>query len=301
MTEYLQSFMPKLASKYGYLGDELNGYIHILMLILMVGWGAFFIYCLFRFNNKANPKANYHGITNHYSSYVEAGIVVVEAVLLLAFAIPGYQMLKYDIESENEIEVRVIAEQFAWNIHYPGPDGIFGQTELIKVTKENPIGLIRKDFGADDITTVNQLHLPVNKRIKLYISSKDVIHSFSLPEMRVKQDAIPGMQVPIYFTPTMTTKEFLLDMKDRDPVRYDSKYGLSDDIYNAFLKNKPEAIDEYRGYQIACAQLCGNAHSTMRGFMKIYATEEEYLEAITPEEVVEEEDFFDDEDDDFFD
>ena len=144
------------------------------------------------------------------------------------------------------------------------------------------------------------MHLPVNKRIKLYISSKDVIHGFALPEMRVKQDAIPGMQVPVYFTPTMTTKEFLSNMKDRDPVRYNSKYGLDDDTYELFVDNKPEVIDEYRGYQIACAQLCGNGHATMRGFMKIYPTEEEYLEAITPIEQ-EEEEFFDDEEDDFFD
>jgi len=300
MTEYLQGFMPQLSSKYGHLGDELNGYIHILMLILMVAWGSFFIYCLFRFNSKANPKARYHGITNHYSSYVEGGIVVVEAVLLLAFAIPGYQMVKYDIDSNDDIEVRVIAETFAWNIHYPGPDGKFGDTELKLVSKDNPVGLNRSGFGADDITTVNQLHLPVNKRIKLYISSKDVIHGFALPEMRVKQDAIPGMQVPVYFTPTMTTKEFLSNMKDRDPVRYNSKYGLDDDTYELFVNNKPEVIDEYRGYQIACAQLCGNGHATMRGFMKIYPTEEEYLEAITPIEQ-EEEEFFDDEEDDFFD
>ena len=263
MTEYLQSFMPVLSSKMGHLGDELNGYVHILMLLLMVGWGIFFIYCLFRFSNKNNPKASYHGITNHYSSYVEAGIVVFEAVLLIGFAIPGYQMVKYDDLSDvtnDELEVRVVAQQFAWNIHYPGDDGKFGTTKISLVDEEtNPLGLDRDGYGADDITTINQLHLPVNKQVKIYLSSKDVIHGFALPEMRVKQDAVPGMQIPIYFTPTMTSKEFLKEIEGSARIGY------------------IEGISSSGGYEIACAQLCGNSHYKMRGFMTIH-TDKEYEE-----------------------
>jgi len=254
MTEYLQSFMPLLSSKMGHLGDELSGYVHILMLLLMVGWGVFFIFCLFRFNSKVNPKANYHGVANHYSSYVEFGIVAVEAVLLIAFAIPGYSAIKYDksiiaVSNQDDLKVRIIAQQFAWNIHYPGVDGVFGNTKIELVNEEtNPIGLDRKGYGADDITTINQLHLPVNRLAKLYISSKDVIHGFSLPEMRIKQDAIPGMQVPVYFTPTMTTAEFLNQIKG--------------------------TAREGMGYEIACAQLCGNSHYRMKGYMTIHSDQE---------------------------
>ena len=253
MTEFLQGYMPVLSSKMGHLGDDLNGLVHWLMLLLFVGWGAFFIYTLIRFRSPNNPKANYHGITNHYSTYTEVGVVVVEALLLVGFAIPGYYAVKYDKlvdTSSDEIEVRVIAQQFAWNIHYPGPDGKFGTTRVNLVDEEtNPIGLDREGYGADDLTTINQLHLPVDRMIKLYISSKDVIHGFSLPEMRVKQDAVPGMQVPIYFTPTMTTEEFLKEIEG--------------------------TAREGKGYEIACAQLCGNSHYRMRGFMTIH-TEDEY-------------------------
>ena len=254
MTEYLQSFMPVLSSQMGHLGDELNGYVHILMFLLMFGWGIFFIYCLIRFNSKANPKASYHGVTNHYSSYVEFGIVAVEALLLIGFAIPGYSQVKYDYDiigaaNKDDLKVRVIAQQFAWNIHYPGEDGIFGNTRIELVNEEtNPIGLDRTGHGADDITTINQLHLPVNKMAKLYVSSKDVIHGFALPEMRVKQDAIPGMQVPIYFTPTMTTEEFLSQIEG--------------------------TAREGMGYEIACAQLCGNSHYRMKGYMTIHSEED---------------------------
>jgi len=260
MTEFLQSYMPLLTSKMGHLGDNLNGLIHWLMLILFVGWGGFFIYCLFRFRSSSNPKANYHGITNHYSTYTEIGVVVIEALLLFGFAIPGYYAVKYDkVENltKDEVEVRIIAQQFAWNIHYPGLDGKFGTTRLDLVDEtQNPIGLDRNGYGEDDIVILKHLHLPVDKQAKLYISSKDVIHSFALPEMRVKQDAVPGMQIPIYFTPTMTTFDFLKEIKG--------------------------TAREGMGYEIACAQLCGNQHYTMKGFMTIHS-EEEYHDWILAE------------------
>jgi hypothetical protein len=90
--------------------------------------------------------------------------------------------------------IEVTAEQFAWNVHYPGPDGVFGKTDLSLLDVEtNPLGLDRKDPAAkDDITTLNQLYLPANKPVIVKLRSKDVIHSFNLPEFRVKQDAVPG-------------------------------------------------------------------------------------------------------------
>ena len=94
MTEYLQSFMPVLASEMGHLGDNLSGLVHWLMLVLFIGWGSFFIYTLFRFRSSKNPKASYHGITSHYSTYAEVGVVAFEALLLIGFAIPGYFVVK---------------------------------------------------------------------------------------------------------------------------------------------------------------------------------------------------------------
>ena len=174
--------------------------------------------------------------------------------------------LKTDLPKNNEsLHVRVIAQQFAWNIHYPGEDGIFGSTNVNLVDEEsNPIGLDRKGNGSDDIVTINQLHLPVNEQVLIYLSTKDVIHNFSLPEMRVKQDAIPGMEIPIYFTPTMTSKDFLQMLKGT------AREGL--------------------GYEISCAQLCGNSHYRMKGYVTI-ETEEEFNEWLAEEaEYIEEED-----------
>ena len=98
--------------------------------------------------------------------------------------------------------VEVMGEQFAWNFRYAGPDGVFGKTDPTLITSTNPFGLDKTDPAAkDDILSINQLHLPEGKPIRLRIRSHDVIHSFFLPYQRIKQDAVPGMQIELWFVP----------------------------------------------------------------------------------------------------
>ena len=200
------------------------------MLVLFVGWGAFFVFVLFRFRKGANPHADYHGAKGKLSKGLEIAIVVVEAVLLMFYAIPAWATRVRDFPSENEATVvRVVGEQFAWNVHYPGPDGKFGRTDVSSMAADNPLGLDRRDPDAkDDITTINQLTLPVDRPVLVHLSSKDVIHSFGLYEMRVKQDAVPGLDIPVWFIP-----------------------------------------NRIGDYEITCSQLCGLGHYRMRGFVNI--------------------------------
>jgi cytochrome c oxidase subunit 2 len=124
-------------------------------------------------------------------------------VLLLAFfSIPAWSARVDNVPDESQATVvRVVAEQFAWNVHYPGADGKFGRTDLALVGPDNPLGLDdQDDAGLDDIIT-DRLNVPVGKPVLVMLSSKDVVHSFGLPQMRVKQDAVPGIQQPVWFTP----------------------------------------------------------------------------------------------------
>ena len=222
--------MPAVASTHAGEIDQLIALVHWLMLVLFVGWGVFFVFVLFRFRKSAHPKADYVGAKGKISKGLEIGVVVVEAVLLLFYAIPSWATRVKAFPSESEaVVVRVVAEQFAWNIHYPGPDGKFGRTDIALITADNPLGLDRRDPNAkDDITTINQLNLPVDRPVLVHLSSKDVIHSFAVYEMRVKQDVIPGMSIPVWFIP--------------------NKVGE---------------------YEITCSQLCGLGHYRMRGFVSI--------------------------------
>ena len=284
---------PLDASLFGYKADVLNGWVHLLMVVLFVFWGIFLIYILIAFASKNNPKASYTGMKGKFSKYVEGGIVGFEIFLLFALAIPGYYDLKFDKLDTNDadVEIRVIAQQFQWNIHYPGEDGIFGQTYADSVNdgSQNFIGLSREGHGADDIVTMNQLHIPKNKIVKIRLSSRDVIHGFSLPEMRVKQDAIPGMEIPIYFTATMSSDEYLDYLKDNDPIRYNNKLDKNDETYNMLSESIKDTY--YRGYQISCAQLCGNSHYFMKGYMTVHEQENfnKWLDNNKPEEEEEEE------------
>jgi cytochrome c oxidase subunit 2 len=199
--------MPPDYSAHGWQVDRIIYITHWLMLVLFVFWSAYFLYVLYRYSAKRNPKADYHGMRSHWSTWSEAGVAVVEVVLLVGFSIPGWYQWSKRVEQEtNPLEVRIVAEQFAWNVHYPGPDGKFGRTLVSLVTSTNPVGLDVTDPAAkDDVVALNNLHLEVNRQALIHVMSKDVIHSFKLPVMRVEQDAIPGMDVPIHFTPIRTT------------------------------------------------------------------------------------------------
>jgi cytochrome c oxidase subunit II len=216
--------------------DSLMGWLHLLMIILFVGWGLFFVYTLFRFSARRNPKADYTGVKNHYTTYLETVVVIAEVILLMGFSIPIWANVVAEFPAEKDaIVVRVVAEQFAWNFHYAGPDGKFGNVDVKHIDSvNNPLGIDPKDEnGKDDYSTINQMYVPTGKPIIAKLSSKDVIHSFGVPFLRVKQDAIPGMEVPIWFEALKT--------------------GTA---------------------EIACSQLCGVGHYSMRGFVNIKSPED---------------------------
>ncbi len=196
--------MPPLVSHTGVAIDQLVGWVHILMAVLFVGWLAYFIYVLLRFRARRHPTADHLGVKSHASTYVEVAVAVIEGVLLVGFSIPVWARAvdKFPAEKDSTV-IRVTAQQFAWNGRYAGPDGVFGKQDAHFVTSDNPMGLDPNDpHGKDDIVTLNQFYVPVNKPVIVHLTSMDVIHCFSIKPMRVTQDAIPGLTVPLWFTPT---------------------------------------------------------------------------------------------------
>ena len=204
--------------------DRITALVHILMAVVFVGWSIYFVYVLVRFRRSRQPAAVYGGARGRWSTWSEAGVAAVEVLLLAAFSIPAWAALTKP-PSENTLVVRVVAQQFSWLIHYPGPDGEFGRIEAAQISAENPSGLVRGSMhAADDVVTINEMHVPLGRPVVVQLSARDVIHSFGVPAMRVKQDAIPGMMTPVWFTPTLEGR-----------------------------------------FDIACSQLCGLGHYRMRG------------------------------------
>jgi cytochrome c oxidase subunit 2 len=222
--------MPVAASAHAADIDFVLLLVHGLMLALFAGWSAYFVWVLVRFRSGRQTKADPGGATGRLAVGVEVGVVVAEGILLVVFALPvWYSRTAAPPADSNAVVIRVVAEQFAWNVHYPGADGQFGQTSTALVSAENPIGLDRSSpAGKDDIVELNLMHLPVNRPVILQLSSKDVVHSFGVPAMRVKQDVIPGLLSPVWFTPTRIGR-----------------------------------------YDIQCSQLCGLGHYRMRGIIVV--------------------------------
>ena len=222
--------LPVQASAHAGEIDYMIILIHYLMFALFIGWGIYFVWVLIRFRASANPRANYTGVTSHTSSYLEILVAVIEAVLLIGFAIPAWanRVNEFPPEEESTV-VHMIGRQFEWHAHYPGADGRFGRRDLSHITPTNLVGLDRSDpAAADDVVSINRMNLPVDKPAIIYLSTQDVIHSLGIAEMRVKQDAIPGMEIPMWFIPT-------------------------------------RAGD----YQINCSQLCGLGHYRMKAEVTI--------------------------------
>src|SRR6478609_10825699 len=123
--------LPPLASEHGADVDKLILYVHWLMAALFVGWLAYFLYVIFRFRRSRHPKADYTGVTSHATSWIEGAVALVEAILLLGFAVPLWSKAVDRFPSEKESTViRVMAQQFLWNARYPGADGEFGKADL---------------------------------------------------------------------------------------------------------------------------------------------------------------------------
>ena len=243
---------PPNASSHGYQIDHILEFCHWFMAALFVGWSAFFIFVLIRFRKRRQPNANHLGVTSGISTHLEFSVVLIEAVLLLGFAIPLWAKRVNQFPPGNEaLLVHVVAQQFSFNYHLPGPDGQFGRRDISFESNSNPLGLDPNDpAGKDDIVTTGELHVPVNRPVVAELSSKDVIHDFFLPSMRIGGDAIPGSLIPVWFTPIKTGTDEVICAQLCGLGHYGMKGTLVVDTpqdYEAWLKERAELAGGTQG------------------------------------------------------
>ena len=228
-------WLPPDVSVHGAKIDQLISVLHWFMALLFIGWGIFFVYCLFRFRARPGHAAQYTPVKALATKYIEGFVLVVEVFLLFGLSTPVWLAYKNNVpDASKALHVRMVAEQFAWNFQYPGKDGKFGKTDISQISGDNPLGIDTEDpAGKDDLVTVNNLHIPVHRPVIVDVSSKDVIHSFNIPVLRVKQDTVPGQLISVWFEATQPGH-----------------------------------------FELACAQLCGLGHYRMRGDVLIDTPED---------------------------
>jgi cytochrome c oxidase subunit II len=218
--------LPPAASTYAANIDWLMGLLHAVMIGIFVIGVALFVIFLVKYRARDGHRASYTN-PGESASFIPAGLVLAfEIWLILAFEVPLWGAIKKSTPPPAEsVNVHLIAQQFAWNFQYPGPDGQFGRRQAALVTAENAIGLDPDDPASkDDFVTINNLNVPIGKPTILQMTSKDVIHSFQVTNFRNKQDVVPGLETMLWFEPTMEGK-----------------------------------------FEIGCAQLCGLGHTKMIG------------------------------------
>ncbi len=218
--------MPTNVSSFGHRIDDLYRLILWITGVTFVLVNAFLVYFMFRYSSKRQNKASAHVHGNHA---LEVIWTIVPALILIFIAfvqMKDWRAIKFTQEFgiEGGPMARVVARQFEWRITYPGKDGRYGTL--------------------DDVQTVNELHIPGWKegedprKFLIDLEAADVLHSFFVPQFRIKQDAVPGMTIPVWFDAQIQ--------------------GGTDD----------------NEYDLVCAELCGWGHYKMKGRVYVHTPEE---------------------------
>ncbi len=232
----VKRWLPPLASEHGAGIDRMIQYLLVTVGGLFVVGHLTLGYFIWRFSREthvsfrlATPKAEHR-----WSLIPILLMTLIAEGGVFVLGLPVWAKFYVAAAPPEAVPVEVTAEQFAWNIRYPGQDKTFGRTAPRLISLDNPLGLDKNDPAArDDIVVLNELYLPVNRPARLRLRSKDTLHSFFLPHQRVKQDVVPGMTIEIWFVPTAVGT-----------------------------------------YEIACAELCGFGHFQMRGLLRVMLPEE---------------------------
>lgn len=178
-----------------------------------------------------------------------------------------------EVAGEDYIEIEATGMQFAWLLRHPGADNLLGTRNYQLIDGTNPLGQDWTDEKNHDDIQPDKIVLPVGKKVRVRITSRDVLHNFDLPHFRIKMDAVPGMPTYFVFTPTVTTEQYRKNLgaldKNGEPL-YPEWHTPSD-------PTDPESVPRWKAfnYELACAELCGNGHYSMRRIVEI-VTEEEY-------------------------
>ncbi len=189
---------------------------------------------VFRFQHQDNRKAKFYP-DNHYLELAWTIIPAITLAILIFTGLRAWNDITSPASADAEV-IEVVGQQFAWTARYAGvKDNKLGNCNYKLIDPVNEFGLDLTDRNSYDDFKSLELHIPKNKQVLIKIRAKDVLHSFYLPHFRVKMDAVPGMPTQFKFTATKTTQE----MRDE----------LNNQNFN---------------YELACAELCGKAHFSMK-------------------------------------
>lgn len=221
------------ASAHGVQIDDMFFWTSAICGVVFFITQALLFWFAFKYRARKGHKAEHFAHDNKLE-VVWTVIPAITLTILVAMGIEAWYNIT-DPASEDARVVEVTAEQFKWTVRYPGADDELGKREFLLIDGVNTLGMDFEDERCMDDMIVNEIHLEVGKEVVFKLGAKDVLHSFYLPDFRVKMDCVPGIPTHFKMTPTITTQE----MRDK----------MDDQTYD---------------YYLACAELCGKGHWNMK-------------------------------------
>jgi cytochrome c oxidase subunit 2 len=252
-------WLPKNMASFGQGTDN-------LFYLILAFTGFFFlltegilVHAMWKYVAQPGQRSTY----THGSHKLEMLWTIVPALILLfiAFAqVRAWSDIKYQARMPVPHQVfEVTARQFEWRFRYPTAEQ---NAEMLKGWQEGQetkaAAEWQREPHADDVRLVNEVHTWKGARVRFYLKSRDVIHSFFLPNMRIKQDALPGKVIPVWF-----------DTADKDTAESNCEYDADRKSWVIDPKKVPQS-------ELACAELCGWGHYKMRGMIYVHKDEADY-------------------------
>ncbi|NNF16428.1 MAG: c-type cytochrome [Gammaproteobacteria bacterium] len=192
----------EVASNWGTIDDTIEITFWVTGLVF-VALNIFVAVAIIKYRQKEGSRAYYEP----ENKKLEIGLTVFTTIGVALMLAPGLVVwAKFVNVPEGAAEVEVVGQQWYWSYRFPGEDGRFGTVDARLISPDNPFGMNPDDDnGQDDVLVMSQeLHLPVNKPVKLLLRSKDVLHNYTVAQFRVKMDIVPGMVSYMWLTPTRT-------------------------------------------------------------------------------------------------
>ncbi len=244
-------------------GSTLDDLFHITLLFT----GVVFVLChialfwfAYKYRWQEGRKAQFIAHDNRLE-LIWTAIPAVVMTILVVRGLNAWNTVMADVKPDEDfIEIEATGQQFNWIIRYPGPDGKLGTRNYKLTTANNQLGMDFTDPKTwDDVIPGQELYLPVGKKVRVRITAKDVLHNFFLPHFRVKMDAVPGMPTYFIFTPIKTTADY------RNELRKYEDYNVPADEADPTGPKRWEKFE----YELACAELCGKGHYSMKRILRV--------------------------------
>jgi cytochrome c oxidase subunit 2 len=193
-------FFTPIASNWGMIDTTVNITFWVTGIVFVMV-NLFLAYSIVKYRHKKNQRAHYEP----ENKKLEVWLTIITSIGVAAMLAPGlFVWAKFVTVPEDADVVEVVGQQWHWSYRYPGADGVFGEVDVALMGPDNPFGLKTDDpAGQDDVLVSHpQMHLPVDRPVKLLLRSKDVLHNFTVAQFRVKMDLVPGMVTYMWLTPT---------------------------------------------------------------------------------------------------